>query len=78
MNPLLQDFKYAPFSSIQNEHFKPAILESIELAKAEIEGIANSTPEPTFENTIEALDFSGRQLDLVTSIFFNLNAAETN
>jgi oligopeptidase A len=78
MNPLLQDFQYAPFSNIKNEHFKPAIQESIEMAKAEINAIANSAEEPTFENTIEALDFAGRQLDLVTSIFFNLNAAETN
>lgn len=78
MNPLLQDFKYAPFSTIQNEHFKPAILEGINIAKAEIEAIAGAKDEPSFENTIEALDFSGRQLDLVTSIFFNLNSAETN
>ncbi len=78
MNPLLQDFTYAPFSTIQNEHFKPAILEAVKMAKTEIETIAGSKDEPTFENTIEALDFSGRQLDLVTSIFFNLNSAETN
>lgn len=78
MNPLLQNFDTAPFSSIKNEHFKPAIVESIELAKAEIEDIIRNTEDPTFENTIEALEFSGRQLDLVTSIFFNLNSAETN
>lgn len=78
MNPLLQRFKTAPFSTTKTEHFKPAILKSIELAKAEIEKIANSEEEPGFENTIEALEFSGEQLDLVTNIFFNLNSAETN
>ena len=36
------------------------------------------TEAPTFENTIEALDYSGEQLDRVSSVFFNLNSAETN
>lgn len=78
MNPLLQNFKTAPFSQIKNEHFKPAILEAVEKAKAEIQEISSSAEDPTFENTVEALEFSGKQLDLVTSIFFNLNSAETN
>lgn len=78
MNPLLNDFKYAPFSKLKNEHFKPAILNAIESARKEIDQISSSTEEPDFINTIEGLEFSGRQLDLVTSIFFNLNSAETN
>ena len=82
MNPLLQEFDTpyttAPFSKIKNEHFKPAFKEAIELAKNEIEGIANSQEVPTFENTIEALDFSGYTLERISSIFFNLNSAETN
>mgnify|MGYP001266734914 FL=1 len=77
-NPLLQDFKFAPFSKIETEHFKPAITEAIQLAKSEIENIASAETEPTFENTIEKLEFSGEKLDRVTSIFFNLNSAETN
>ena len=77
-NPLLQTFLTAPFSKIKNEHFKPAILKAIELAKEEILEITTSNEAPTFENTIEALEFSGNQLDRVTSIFFNLNSAETN
>jgi len=77
-NPLLQTFLTAPFSKIKNEHFKPAILKAIELAKEEILVITTSNEAPTFENTIEALEFSGNQLDRVTSIFFNLNSAETN
>ncbi|MDT0689211.1 M3 family metallopeptidase [Salegentibacter sp. F188] len=77
-NPLLKEFTYAPFSEIKNEHFKPAILAAIDAARSEIDAIANSKEEPNFENTIAALEFSGKQLDRVTSIFFNLNSAETN
>ena len=78
MNPLLHPFETAPFSKLKNEHFKPAILNAIEMARAEIETISSSKEAPNFSNTIEALEFSGRQLDLVTNIFFNLNSAETN
>jgi len=77
-NPLLQPFDQAPFSEIKNEHFKSAFLEAIELARAEIDGIVDNPEAPTFENTIEALDYSGYQLDRISSIFFNLNSAETN
>ncbi len=78
MNPLLSSFDTAPFSEIQNEHFKPAFIEAIENARSEIDAITASKQEPSFENTIEALDFAGKQLDRISSIFFNLNAAETN
>ncbi|MFD0977732.1 M3 family metallopeptidase [Salinimicrobium gaetbulicola] len=77
-NPLLQPFETAPFSKIKTEHFQPAIHEAIDLAKKEIEKITHSKEEPTFENTIEALEFAGSKLDRITSIFFNLNSAETN
>ncbi|MEP2281164.1 M3 family metallopeptidase [Maribacter sp.] len=78
MNPLLSPFDTAPFSQIKNEHFKPAFLQSIEDARAEIDAITHNTEAPTFENTIEALEFSGQQLDRISSVFFNLNSAETN
>ncbi len=78
MNPLLTPFDTAPFSKIKNEHFKPAFLKAMEDARAEIKDITNNPSEPTFENTIEALEFSGQQLDRISSVFFNLNAAETN
>ncbi|MGY8915693.1 MAG: M3 family metallopeptidase, partial [Flavobacteriales bacterium] len=77
-NPLLTSFDTAPFSKIKNEHFKPAFLESMTQARQEIDGIANAGSAPTFENTIAALDFAGQQLDRVSSVFFNLNSAETN
>jgi len=78
MNPLLSPFDIAPFSKIRNEHFKPAFLEAIKNARKEIDAIANSTDTPTFKNTIAALDFSGEQLERISSVFFNLNSAETN
>ncbi|NGY37323.1 M3 family metallopeptidase [Flavobacterium sp. XN-5] len=68
----------APFSKIKNEDFLPAFIEGIALAKAEIDVIVKNEAAPTFENTIEALDFSGYTLDRISSIFFNLNSAETN
>lgn len=77
-NPLLVKFDTAPFGAIKNEHFLPAITMLIEETREEIDSIANNPDLPTFENTIEALEFSGEQLDRVTSIFFNLNSAETN
>jgi peptidyl-dipeptidase Dcp len=78
MNPLLQDFNTAPFSKISNDNYKPAIQKGIAIAKLEIDAITHNSNEPTFENTTVALDFSGKKLNRITSIFFNLNAAETN
>ena len=81
-NPLLQlfdtPFQTAPFSTIKNEHFKPAFIEGIRLSKLEIEAITNNSEAASFKNTLEALDFSGQILDRISSIFFNLNSAETN
>ena len=78
MNPLLSPFDTAPFSTIENEHFKPAFLQAMKDARAEIDAITKNTESPSFENTIEALEFSGQQLDRISSVFFNLNSAETN
>ncbi|MBO9585863.1 MAG: M3 family metallopeptidase [Flavobacterium sp.] len=68
----------APFSQIKIEDYVPAFQEGIALAKAEIDAIANNPEAPTFENTIVAMDYSGDILDRLSSIFFNLNSAETN
>ncbi len=82
MNILTQYFKTkfnsAPFSQIKNEDYLPAFQEGIALAKAEIDAIVNNSEKPTFENTIETLAFSGNTLDRISSIFFNLNSAETS
>jgi len=81
-NILLQEFETnfntAPFSKIKNKDFLPAFKQAIEKAKAEIYAITSNTEPASFKNTIEALDYSGEQLDRISSIFFNLNSAETN
>lgn len=71
-------FNTAPFSKIKNEDFLPAFKTAIEKARKEIDTIVKNTESPSFKNTIEALEFSGQELDRISSIFFNLNAAETN
>jgi peptidyl-dipeptidase Dcp len=68
----------APFSQIKIEDYFPAFQEGIALAKAEIDAIVTNSEAPTFENTIEAMDYSGAILDRISSIFFNLNSAETS
>ena len=82
MKILTQKFstKYdtAPFSQIKLEDYKPAFIGNIATAKVEIDTIINNPETPTFENTIVALDFLGNALDRLSSIFFNLNSAETS
>lgn len=68
----------APFDRIRVEHYKPAILEGIARHQAEIDEIANNPAKATFQNTIVALEQSGRLLDDVTEVFFNLLEAEGN
>ena len=67
----------APFSQIKLKDYQPAFIENIANARAEIDAITNNSEAPTFENTIVALDFSGDALDRLSSIFFNMNSAET-
>lgn len=81
-NPLLEKFETpfesAPFSKIKNDDYKPAFIQAIDEAKAEIDAITSNPETPTFENTIEAMELSGEKLGRISSIFFNLNSAETN
>lgn len=76
--PFNTKYNTPPFRIIQNEDYLPTIKEAIKMAKKEIDAIVENPEKPSFENTIEALDFSGEQLDRISSIFFNLNSAETN
>lgn len=81
-NPLLTESPYpfgAPqFDKIRNSDYLPAFEEGIREAKAEIDAIAGNPAEPDFSNTIEALEFSGRKLDQVSDIFFNILEADTD
>ena len=76
--PFSTPYNTAPFSKISNEDFLPAFKTAIKKAKKEIDAIVKIEAHPTFENTIEALEFSGQELERISSIFFNLNSAETN
>lgn len=67
-----------PFDQIKVEHYKPAFLQGMDEQKKEIEAILNQKEEPTFENTIVALDQSGKLLRKVSSVFYGLNSANTN
>ncbi|WKK65509.1 M3 family metallopeptidase [Lutimonas zeaxanthinifaciens] len=81
-NPLLKEFTgpfgSAPFTAIQNDHFIPAFKSCIEDAKKTVDQIVKNPDDASFENTLVPLEFSGNQLNRVSSIFFNLNAAETD
>lgn len=71
-------YNTVPFSKIKTDDYKPAFEKEIENTKAEIDAIINNPEPATFANTIEALAYSGLQLDILSNIFFNLNSAETN
>lgn len=68
----------APFSKIKTADFIDAFKTAIAKSKAQINAICNNLEAPSFQNTIEALEFSALELERISSIFFNLNAAETN
>ena len=81
-NPFLTESK-APFGApefdkIKNEHYLPAFEAGIAEAKAEIDAIVANQEEPTFENTIEAMEYAGETLNRVASVFYNLMEANTN
>ena len=82
MNPFFETYttpyEVPPFDLIKNEHFKPAILEGIRKQEAEINAIVSNTDKPTFENTILAMENSGKLLAKVSTVFYNLNSANTN
>jgi peptidyl-dipeptidase Dcp len=81
-NPLMGPFNTPhhtpPFDKIKHEHYVPAIKEGIRQSLAEIDAIVANPAPPTFENTIEAMSFSGELLSGVSRIFFPLNSAETD
>ncbi len=82
MNPLLKEwttpFNTPPFNIIEIVHFIPAVEESIKSAGEKIKEIAGNPELPDFENTIAAMDRTGRKLGEITAILFNLNSAETS
>jgi peptidyl-dipeptidase Dcp len=80
-NPLLAAwtgaFGLPPFGAIGPEHFRPAFDKALAAHRAEIDGIAANPEKPSFENTIEALERSGRDLERVANVFFVKAGADT-
>lgn len=81
-NPFLEKYTTphgtVPFDKIETEHYEPAILEGIRRQTAEIDAIVNNPEAPTFTNTLLAYEKSGELLERVTTVFGNLQSAETN
>ncbi len=82
MNPFFSTFDtphgIPTFEHIQETHYVSAMREGMQIQKEEIEQITKNTENPTFENTILALENSGVLLNQVLSVFYNLNSAHTN
>ena len=81
-NPFFTEWKTPlgtpPFGKIRNEHYMPAFEEGMRQQKAEVKAIITNPEPATFENTIEAMDYSGALLTKVSSVFFALNGANTS
>ncbi|MGO4336510.1 M3 family metallopeptidase [Labrys sp. KB_33_2] len=82
VNPLLArwstPFEAPPFADIRTEHYRQAFEAALAENKAEIATIADNASAPSFDNTLAALERSGRALDQVASVFFNLAGSDTN
>ena len=70
--------KYPEFDKIKNKHYTPAFEKGMADHMAEMETIANHNVNPTFNNTIMAMETSGALLDRVSTVFFSLTSANTN
>ena len=81
-NPLLTEstlpFGAPQFDKIENRHYLPAFEQAIKEGKADIDAIVNNPDTPTFENTIEALEFAAGKLEKIGSIFYNILEADAN
>ena len=79
-NPFLQEFNLkfsaVPFDKIELDHYAEALEAGLKEQEEDIQKIVENTEEPTFENTIVALEQSGKLLDRVSSAFFNILSAE--
>jgi peptidyl-dipeptidase Dcp len=81
-NPLLKEstlpYHYPPFDKIKDEHFAPAIEAGMREQLKEVDAVANNSGKATFDNTVVALERTGRLLDRAEQTFSNLNSCNTN
>ena len=71
-------YEIPDFAQIKTEHYMPAFEEGMKQQMEEIDAIVNNSEAPTFENTIEAYEYSGELLNMVSGVFFNLSECENN
>ncbi len=71
-------YEIPDFGKIKPEHYMPAFEEGMKQQVAEIDAIVNNPDAPTFENTIEAYEYSGQLLNTVNGVFFNLSECENS
>ena len=71
-------YEIPDFGKIKTEHYMPAFEEGMKQQMAEIDAIVNNPEAPTFENTVEAYEYSGELLNNVASVFFNLSECENS
>jgi len=77
-SPWQTPYQTPPFNEIKNEHYEPTFHHALKIARGEIQAIADNQEEPTFNNTLAALDRSGELLDSISNIFFNLLVCNTS
>ena len=77
-NILLENFDLSPFSKVRNEDYIPAFIALIDAKKKSIDDITCNPDNPTFENTIEELEYCGERLDRVSNLFSTIISAETS
>lgn len=82
MNPLIEfgktPFESLDFNKIKPEHFMPAVQHWMDVSRNRIDAICLNSELPSFKNTVVELEFSTKELNIVSGCFFNLNSAETN
>tara|TARA_B000000460_G_scaffold230958_1_gene188861 strand:- start:2352 stop:4385 length:2034 start_codon:yes stop_codon:yes gene_type:complete len=82
MNPFFTEYdtpyQIPPFAKIKDEHYMPAFNQGMKEQLEEIVAITNNLESPSFENTIVELERTGKTLDKVSNVFFNLNSSNTN
>jgi len=81
-NPLMvtwdTPFGMPPFDKFKSENYLPALKEAIQIHKKEVDVVVNNTNAPTFKNTVEALEISGKLLSKISNVFFAVSSANTD
>jgi peptidyl-dipeptidase Dcp len=77
-HPSRLPYEFPPFDRVNNAHYRPAFDAGMQEQRAEVRQIVENPAAADFQNTVVALERSGRMLSRVSSVFFNLNASNTD